>query len=58
MLESVRRSHPRKTAPVVVDLTRDAPLPRELEFSYTKLRELCAPGNSIQILNAKFLYSF
>lgn len=44
MLESVRRSHPRKTAPNVIDLTKDAPLPRELELSYMKLRELCAPG--------------
>lgn len=48
MLESVRRSHPRKTAPIVIDLTKDAPSPRDLELSYAKLRELCAPDSSRQ----------
>ncbi len=44
MLESVRKSHPRKTPPKVIDLAKDLPLARELEQSYIKLRELCAPG--------------
>ena len=45
MLESVRKSHPRKTPPSVIDLTKDLPSPRELESSYIKLRDLCTPGN-------------
>ena len=45
MLESVRKTHPRKTPPCVIDLTKDLPSPRELESSYIKLRDLCTPGN-------------
>lgn len=46
MLESVRKSHPRKTPPTVIDLTKDVPSPRDIEHSYTKLRDLCSPGKS------------
>lgn len=44
MLESVRKTHPRKTPPSVIDLTKDLPSPRELGSSYVKLRDLCTPG--------------
>ncbi|XP_073978652.1 myotubularin-related protein 10-B isoform X2 [Rhodnius prolixus] len=43
MLESVRKSHPRLAQPIVLDLTKDLPSPREIHFSYNKLRELCTP---------------
>lgn len=45
MLESVRKSHPRKTPPTVIDLTKDVPSPRDIEHSYIKLRDLCAPDS-------------
>lgn len=48
MLESVRKSHPRLAQPIVLDLTKDLPSPREIHFSYNKLRELCTPGKSIE----------
>lgn len=46
MLESVRKSHPRKTPPSVIDLAKDLPLPKDLSLSYFRLRELCVPGTN------------
>ncbi|KAK7574342.1 hypothetical protein V9T40_011533 [Parthenolecanium corni] len=48
MLESVRKSHPRKTPPSVIDLAKDLPLPKDLSLSYFRLRELCVPDSSRQ----------
>lgn len=44
MLETIRKSHPRNMPAIVLDLTKDLPSVKELEVSYNKLRELCAPG--------------
>jgi len=43
MLENVRKSHPQRRPPRLLDLSKDFPNPRDVQFSYTKLRELCAP---------------
>lgn len=43
MLENVRKSHPKLATPVVLELTKDLPSPRDIQCSFSKLRELCAP---------------
>ncbi|XP_054262707.1 myotubularin-related protein 10-B-like isoform X1 [Macrosteles quadrilineatus] len=43
MLETVRKSHPRLAQPKVMELNKDVPSPRELQVSFVKLRDLCAP---------------
>lgn len=43
MLENVRKSHPHRKQPVLLDLSKDFPTPRDVQLSYTKLRKLCAP---------------
>lgn len=48
MLENVRKSHPKRKEPLLMDLARELPSLRDLQLSFNKLRELCAPGN-IQI---------
>ncbi|KAG8265529.1 Belongs to the protein-tyrosine phosphatase [Homalodisca vitripennis] len=45
MLETVRKSHPRLAQPKVMELNKDVPTPREVQVSFVKLRELCAPEN-------------
>lgn len=44
MLEIVRKSHPDKRQPYIMNLTIDLPSSKEINLSYIKLRELCAPG--------------
>lgn len=44
MLEIVRKSHPDRLRPFIVDLTKNLPLPKDINQSFIKLRELCAPG--------------
>lgn len=46
MLENVRKSHPQRRQPVLLDLSKDFPSPRDVQISYTKFRELCAPGEN------------
>ncbi|PSN49432.1 Myotubularin-related protein 10-B [Blattella germanica] len=43
MLENVRKSHPQRKQPLLVDLSKELPGPRDVQSSYIKLRELCAP---------------
>lgn len=44
MLEIVRKSHPDLQRPFIMDLTKNLPSPKEVNQSFIKLRELCAPG--------------
>ncbi|KAI5730573.1 hypothetical protein M8J76_015286 [Diaphorina citri] len=45
MLETVRKAHPKLTQPIVLDLAKDLPSPKELETSFNKLRDLCTPDS-------------
>jgi len=44
MLEIVRKSHPGRLRPFIMDLTKNLPSPKDVNQSFIKLRELCAPG--------------
>lgn len=44
MLEIVRKSHPDLIRPYIMDLTKNLPSPKDVNQSFIKLRELCAPG--------------
>lgn len=46
MLEHIRRSHPKTRQPYIIDLSKDCPSPKEVQSSYLKLRELCAPEST------------
>ncbi|XP_050542785.1 myotubularin-related protein 10-B [Daktulosphaira vitifoliae] len=48
MLEMVRKSHPNHMRPIVIDLTKDLPSPKDIDQSFNKLRELCAPESNRQ----------
>ncbi|XP_069689559.1 myotubularin-related protein 10-B isoform X2 [Periplaneta americana] len=43
MLENVRKSHPQRKQPLLLDLSKDLPNPKDVQLSFMKLRELCAP---------------
>ncbi|XP_050421975.1 myotubularin-related protein 10-B isoform X2 [Adelges cooleyi] len=59
MLEMVRKSHPNHLRPVVIDLTKDLPSPKDVEQSFVKLRELCAPESARQFwVQDNHFYSF
>lgn len=49
MLEIVRKSHPGLKRPFIMDLTKSLPSPKDVNQSFIKLRELCAPGLFIQV---------
>lgn len=44
VLEIVRKSHPKLLRPFIMDLTKNLPSPKDVNQSFNKLRELCAPG--------------
>lgn len=48
MLETVRKSHPRLVQPIVLELNKDLPSPRDIQISFIKLRELCGPESERQ----------
>lgn len=43
MLEHVRKIHPDRRQPQLFDLGKDLPCPRDVQTSFIKLRDLCAP---------------
>ncbi|XP_026289690.1 myotubularin-related protein 10-A isoform X2 [Frankliniella occidentalis] len=45
MLENVRKGHPQRTQPELMELTQDLPSPKDVYGSYCKLRDLCTPDN-------------
>lgn len=59
MLENVRKSHPSKKQPNVMDLSKECPTPKEIQSSYVKLRELCTPETCRQfwLQDGKFFSS-
>lgn len=46
MLEHIRKSHSEKRQPYILDLSKDCPSPKDIQASYIKLRELCAPDST------------
>lgn len=56
MLEHIRKSHPEKRQPYIIDLTKDCPSPKEVQISYLKLRELCAPESTRQFKTQDFKF--
>jgi len=44
VLEIVRKSHPKRLRPFIIDLSKNLPSPKDINQSFIKLRELCAPG--------------
>lgn len=59
MLENVRKSHPTKTQPFVMDLSKECPLPKDVQNSYVRFRDLCTPETVRQfwIQDGKFYSS-
>lgn len=57
MLENVRKSHPSKKQPNVIDLSRECPSPRDVQNAYLRLRDLCTPETVRQfwLQDGKFL---
>ncbi|XP_067005346.2 myotubularin-related protein 10-B [Anabrus simplex] len=45
MLEQIRKSHPTLKPPNLLDLGKDLPSPRDVQISFNKLRDLCAPAS-------------
>ncbi|XP_023019760.2 myotubularin-related protein 10-A isoform X1 [Leptinotarsa decemlineata] len=44
LLEHIRKSHPDKKPPHIIDLS--SPTPKDIQVSFLKLRELCTPDNT------------
>lgn len=44
LLEHIRKSHPNKKQPHIIDLSN--PSPREISTSFNKLRDICIPDNT------------
>lgn len=44
MLENIRKCHPQLKAPTIVDLDKELPSIKDVLVSYSKLRDLCTPG--------------
>ncbi|XP_017786863.1 PREDICTED: myotubularin-related protein 10-B-like, partial [Nicrophorus vespilloides] len=51
LITQVHKSHPR-TQPIIVDLSRDCPTPKEVQSSYSKLKNLCTP-DSVRVYKAQ-----
>lgn len=54
LLEHIRKSHPEKKPPHIIDLS--SPTPREVNISFNKLRELCTPENTRIFKNQDFKF--
>lgn len=54
LLEHIRKSHPEKRAPHIIDLS--SPTPKDINTSYLKLRELCTPENTRIFKNQDFKF--
>lgn len=44
LLEHIRKSHPNKKQPHIIDLS--SPSPRDISVSFNKLRDLCVPDSA------------
>lgn len=56
LLEHIRRSHPDKKPPYLIDLGKDCPSPKEVHASYVKLRDLCVPDSTRQFKQQDFKF--
>ncbi|XP_066252521.1 myotubularin-related protein 10-A [Euwallacea similis] len=54
LLEHIRKSHPQKQAPHIIDLS--SPSPKEIYSSYVKLRDLCTPDSPRIFKNQDFKF--
>ena len=50
MLEHVRRCDPAMRQPILIDLSKNLPTIQDINQSYLKLRELCAPDSDRQLM--------
>ncbi|XP_059485322.1 myotubularin-related protein 10-B isoform X2 [Neocloeon triangulifer] len=51
MLEQVRKAHPKKRQPHIMDLQKSLPTPRDLQISFCKLRDICSPESASRFWN-------
>ncbi|KAL3276331.1 hypothetical protein HHI36_011714 [Cryptolaemus montrouzieri] len=56
LLEHIRRSHPDKKPPYLIDLGKECPSPKDINASYIKLRDLCVPENTRQFKQQDFKF--
>lgn len=56
ILEHIRKSHPEKRQPYIIDLTKDCPTPKDIQLSFQKLRDLCVPENTRIFKNQDFKF--
>ncbi|XP_056637371.1 myotubularin-related protein 10-B [Diorhabda sublineata] len=54
LLEHIRKSHPDKKPPHIIDLS--SPTPKDIQSSYIKLRDLCTPDNTRVFKNQDFKF--
>ncbi|CAH1112967.1 unnamed protein product [Psylliodes chrysocephalus] len=54
LLEHIRKSHPDKKPPHIIDLS--TPAPKDIQTSYMKLRDLCTPDNTRLFKNQDFKF--
>jgi hypothetical protein len=51
MLENIRKNHPRKIQPVIIELNKDISI-KAVASSFSKFVHLCSPGNECTIRNS------
>jgi myotubularin-related protein 10/11/12 len=56
LLEHIRKSHPEKKQPYIIDLSKECPSPKEIQSSFLKLRDLCVPENLRTFKNQDFKF--
>lgn len=54
LLEHIRKSHPEKRPPHIIDLS--SPSPKEIQSSYLKLRDLCTPDTPSKFKQQDFKF--
>lgn len=54
LLEHIRKSHPAKVQPHIIDLS--TPTPKDIQTSYGKLRDLCVPESQRQFRSQDFKF--
>ncbi|CAB0045294.1 unnamed protein product [Trichogramma brassicae] len=50
MLENIRKNHPKKIQPVIIELNKDISI-KSVSYSFTKLVELCSPDSIRQFIH-------
>ena len=50
MMEHIRKCHPQKKPPFIMELTKFLPTNQDVYLSYKKLRDLCTPDTTDKFL--------